>query len=340
MLRLKNLIFLLTLIFFINGCGKDDPEDDTTSGGKNEDLLIKDESGTRVNLMLKPAKGDIFNYKMVAVTSSTEKGPQTGDMEIVTNQTINYFYSEEVYDATDAGIVTYKARFDSIIINSDVSSGDSSVSIVYNSNIKDSVYNMPDFLQYNSIMGEEFFMRVDPQGEITEVYGMEKVYENMFKLLGDTLNQEQKSAIRESFSSESIKAVLQQQFQMFPQQEIALDSSWTRSYETSFMVFPVRNLLNYKLTEVREENDEIIITVEGSMAIEFIDKEFKEDRVTYTVEDAKTGGTGKVIFNLSKGAIVNKETQTNIDMQLRLSAGGQSAKATQNITTSLKVDLL
>jgi hypothetical protein len=339
MLRLRNFIFFILIIIMMNGCGNgDEKNDDKTAAGRNEDLIVKDESGTRVNLQLKPVKGDNLNYKMVAVTTSKEKGPQTGDREVTTNQTINYFYSEEVYDITDANIITYKVKFDSIVIHSDIASGDSTVQITYNSNVHDTVYSMPEFLQYNSIMGEEFFMRVNSYGEITEVYGMEKVYENMFKLLGDTLNQEQKSAVRESFSSESIKPVLQQQFQMFPQHEVLLDSAWTRSYETSLMVFPVKNLLNYKLTDIKEENNETIVTIEGGMSIEFIDKEFKESQVTYRIEDVTTGGSGKVIFNLTKGTIVSKETQTNIDMKLRLSAGGQSANATQTLTTRLKVE--
>ncbi len=341
------LLFVLGSVFtFMQGCGKkDDKQSENTktdekSGSGNSDLVKKDDKGTKVSLALKPKKGDTFKYKMNAKTTSKEKSPMTGNRDMTSTQDIYYYYSEEVNDVSSAGIITYKIKFDSINIVSTVSTTDSSVSLKYDSNVKDSVFSKPDFIQYNSIMHEEFFARVSPNGEISETYGLEKVYENMFKSLGDTLTPEQKESLKDSFGKDAIRAVLQQQFQMFPEKEVYQDSSWTRSYETQILMFPVKNILTYKLKEVREDNNQTILTIDADLNVDFIEKDLKEKQVSYKVEEVKTGGKGNIIFNLSRGCVTKKETSTNIDLGMKISAGGQSMKTNQNVLTELKVELL
>ncbi|MBK7446450.1 MAG: hypothetical protein IPJ45_10660 [Ignavibacteria bacterium] len=347
--KISATIFTIIFGFFIasmQGCGKkDEPvndksKDGSTTGTVNSDLVKKDDKGTKVTLALKPKKGDILRYKMNAKTTSKENSPMTANKDMSSAQDINYYYTEEVNDVSSAGIITYKIKFDSINVLSSVSTSDSSVSMIYNSNIKDSVYAKPDFIQYNSIMNEEFYARVSPNGEITETYGLEKVYENMFKALGDTLSMEQKESLKESFGKDAIKAVLQQQFQMFPEKEVYQDSSWTRSYETQILIFPVKNILSYKLKDIKTENNQTLLTIDADLSVDFIEKELKEKQMTYKVEDVKTGGKGNIVFNLTKGCTAKKETTTNIELGMKISAGGQSVKTTQNVLTELKVELL
>ncbi|MEO8665684.1 MAG: DUF6263 family protein [Ignavibacteria bacterium] len=343
----KLLYVLLLSGILLSACGnKDDTVDKKSDGdkklsGNNSDLLVKDDKGARVKLVLKPKKGDVFKYKMNAKTTSKEKSPLTEDKEITSIQDINYFYSEEVNDISSAGIITYKIKFDSINIVSTIASADSSVKMFYNSNIKDSVWSKPDFIQYNAIMGEEFYGRVSPQGEISEIYGLEKVYDNMYKALGgDTLTSDQKESLKASFGNDAIKAVIQQQFQMFPEKEVYKDSTWTRSYETQILIFPVKNILNYKLKDIKEENDQINLTIDADLAVDFMEKEVKDKKMTYKVEDSKTGGKGVITYSLSKGCVINKETSTAIDMNMKISAGPQSIKTMQNVATELKVNLI
>ena len=341
-------IFYILLFsgIIINGCGnKNEQQGEKTkteskSGGSNSDLVVKDDKGTKVTLLVKPKKGDIFKYKMNALTTSKEKSPMSGNKEITSSQDINYFYTEEVNDVASTGIITYRINFDSITITSTVSSADSSMKVNYNSNIKDSIYSKPDFIQYNSIMHEDFYARVSPQGEITEIYGLEKVYENMFKSLGDTLNASQKESLKSSFGKEAIQSVLQQQFQIFPETPVYKDSTWNRTYETQLMIFPVKNVLNYKLNDITEANNQFTAKIGADLSVDFIQKEIKEDKMSYKVEDAKTGGKGVIEFNLSKGCVTSKQTNTNIEISLKISAGGQNVTTSQTVTTALDIRLL
>lgn len=342
-LRIFSFIIIISG-FLTAGCGnKDNAGKDSTdkkSAAGNSDLIIKDDKGTKVSMLIKPKKGDTFKYKMNAKTTSREKSPMTEDKEVTSVQDINYYYTEEVNDISSAGIITYKIKFDSINIVSSAAAADSTIRMIYNSNIKDSVYSKPDFLQYNSIMNEEFYARVSPVGEISEVYGLEKVYENLYKSLGDTLTSDQKESLKQSFGNDAIKAVIQQQFQMFPANQVYKDSTWTRSYETQILIFPVKNILTYKLKDVKEDNNQYVLSIDAELAVDFVEKDIKDKNMSYKVEDVKTGGKGTIVFDLSKGCVTNKETSTNIDMNVKISAGGQSVTTTQAVATELKVTLL
>jgi hypothetical protein len=141
--------------------------------------------------------------------------------------------------------------------------------------------------------------------------------------------------------AESLKSIFQNQFQKFKGGEIYKDSSWTFTVESSLLVFPIKNILNYKVKEYQVSNGDAIANIDANLGIDIISKEQKDKSgLTIKINDSKAGGTGAVVFNLSKGCIVKKETSTNIMLDLKISAKGQSAKSVQNLTTALSVELL
>lgn len=341
---LKNLSILLILGFFtaslitLTGCGDDktDPE----VSGQNSDLYTKDDTGERVKLVLKPQEQDTLKYKMVAKSTETERSTEGQGQSITIEQEISYYYTQ-IVDRIEDAAVTYKMQYDSIVIVSKIQSPDSTVSIIYNSNVKDSVYNFPDFIQFNGSIGTPFYMRVSDKGTVLDLFGMEKIYENIFKALGDTLNASDKGVVQNSIG-ESMKAVLQQQFQKFPEDssEVFRDSSWSTSYETQLSLFPVKNLLSYKITDIKEENGNILVTFDASMTTEVIKKEISEQNTKALLESIDAGGTGKIVYNLSGGYIQSKETETKIDAKIKLSQGSQSVTSDKTQTSSVNVQLL
>lgn len=334
------LNFILAVLFvYIYGCG--DKKDDKTNNNKDNktsDLIKKDSISGKEVVQLKYVvkKGDKFNYKMVAKTSNMEKSPATEDKEVKQNNEINYYYSKEVNDVDAAGIISYKINFDSINITS--SMGEQSIK--YNSSVNDSVRQNPAFIQYNAVINNPFFIRVSPQGEITDVYGLEKIFEVLFKSLGDTLKEKDKQEIKQSFGEESIKEILQQEYQVCPTTPVAVDSNWTKSFNTTVLFFEVVNNAKYTLKSVEDKNGEKIANVEAALVVEFKSKEVKERGMQIKIENSETSGSGKISLNLNRGCISYKETNTNLKLDLKLSAQGQSANSTQAVTTYLTVTLL
>jgi uncharacterized protein DUF6263 len=340
MFHRNRVSYLLTgsvLLSIFIGCTT--KEEKTTSVGDSSAIVIKKDSVTgkqKVQLKYVVKKGDMFSYKMTAKTSTSENSPATEGKDVKQDNEINYFYTKDAQDIDKNGIITYKVKYDSIIIQSSMEDR----SIKYNSNINDSVRNNPAFVQYNAVVNENFYLRVSAEGEITDVYGLEQIYENLFKALGDTLKEEDKQTIKDSFGKESIKEVLQQEYQMFPKYEIPVDSTWVKSYNTTILFFDIVNNAKYTLKSIEERDGKKIANIEAQLIVEFLTKETKQRGVKFKIENAHTGGSGKIAFDLMRGCITNKETATNLTLDLQMSAQGQSAKSKQGVSTNLHVTLL
>lgn len=331
-------LLLAVLAVYVYGCG--DKKDDKTNKDNQvtNDLVKKDSVSGKDKASLKYVvkKGDKFNYKMIAKTSNMEKSPSTEDKEVTQNNEINYYYTKEVTDVDAGGIISFKVTFDTITITSQMADQ----SIKYNSNVNDSIRQNPAFIQYNSVINNPFYIRVNPNGEIGDVYGLEKVYESLFKALGDTLTEADKQSIKEEFGESSIKEILQQEYQIAPKDPVSVDSSWVKSFSTAVLFFEVVNNAKYTLKSIENKDGQTLANVEALLNVEFKNKEVTEKGMKVAITNSETGGSGKITLNLSRGCISYKETATNLKLVLKLSAQGQSANSTQAVTTNLFVQLL
>lgn len=328
---------ILAALLLFDACGK---KDDTSNINKDSTgIQVKKDSVTgkdKVTLKYAVKKGDKFSYKMVAKTSTTENSPATEGKDVKQDNEIYYYYTKEAQDVDQNGIITFKVKYDSISISAQMGNDN----VKYNSNVNDTMKSNPAFIQYNAVINEPFFIRVSSEGEITDVYGMEKIHENLFKALGDTLKEQDKASIRESFGKESVKEILQQELQMFPKYDISVDSSWIKSYNTQILFFDVVNSAKYILKGIEDKNGTKIANIEANLNVEFLNKEVKEKGVKFIIESSETTGSGKISFSLNRGCIINKETATTLNMKMNMSAQGQSAKTDQKVQTNLYVTLL
>jgi hypothetical protein len=195
-------------------------------------------------------------------------------------------------------------------------------------------------MQYNAVINNPFFIRVNPNGEISDVYGLEKIYENLFKSLGDTLKEADKQTIKESFGEESLKEILQQEYQICPKDPIVVDSSWTKSFTTAILFFEVVNNAKYTLKGIEDKNGQKIANVEAALNVEFKNKEVTERGMKVAIQHSETTGNGRIALNLTRGCVQSKETSTTLKLDLKLSAQGQTANSVQGVTTNLIVTLL
>jgi hypothetical protein len=190
------------------------------------------------------------------------------------------------------------------------------------------------------VVNNPFYIRVSQFGEINDVYGLEKVYESLFKSLGDTLKEADKQSIKEQFGEESIKEILQQEYQIAPKTPIAVDSAWTKSYTTTLLFFEVVNNAKYTIKGIENKEGQSIAKIEAMLNVEFKNKEVTEKGMKVAITNSETGGSGNISVNLNRGCVSSKETTTNLKLVLKLSAQGQSANSTQGVVTNLNVQLL
>lgn len=334
----KSLLFLIPAIIFafvLSSCTKkDEPQSGNT--GDTSSLV----SGNKVTLIYAPKKGEVLKYKITNSTFVKENSPNTGGKDLNNDQKITIFYTEEVSEVNQSGVITYKVNFDSIMVSANVASTEQSMTQNYSSNIKDSVYAKPDFVEFNALVNNPFKMRVSPKGDIIETYELESIHDAIYKAYGDTLDDKEKEVVKQTMNTAYFKDLLQNSFQKLPDNAIAKDSSWTISDSDQLLIFPVKKILNYKLSDIKNENGNITVLIDATLDNEFMEKQVKEKELTATVENSKTTGTGKVALNLTRGCITNKETNLEIDLSIKMSANGQSATSVQTIKTGFKVELL
>lgn len=311
----------------------------TVSPVLNSDLITKDETGTKVNLRIIPILNDVLRYNIKSSITSIEKSSETNDKKLISAEETNYFYTEEVFEISSAGIITFKIKFDSIIVVLTALS-DSEERAIYNSNMKNYIWSHPDYIHYSSFIHEDFYIRVSTKGEITSTYGMEKMYENLFSALGDTLTINHKEDFKNYYNQDYFINILQSQFQKFPEKSIFRDSGWVRSFESDIIVFPIRNDFNYKLTDIKQNSDEYIVTVDAGLSIKVLNKKVNDESITYELQNSAFSGKANYEFNLSRGCLISKLSENNIELKLKISDNTDSIQSYYLIKNSLSVKLL
>lgn len=332
------LVFFAGILFF-SGCQKSDEQKSEILG--NADLIKNDSAGERISLRMKPKVGDVFNYKLHIEQNGSESSTLNKGNELKNFQIMDLYYINEVMEINDAGIITYKVRYDSIMVNVGASNKDTSYSLVYNSNVKDSVYKKSDFITFNTLIGNDFRVRVSSLGEVTTIYDLEKIQNMIYKEYGDTLEADEKDIVKKSLEDQ-LKELIQTQYQIFPEKEVKKDSAWTNVQQTVLGSFPVENILNYTVKSLEKRDNAYIIGITAGLDFKILENTFKEKTtgINYKLEDVKGGGSGKIQFNLSRGCIETKETEKSLSATIMASLKGQSATSSKNDTIKLKLELL
>ncbi len=339
------ILVSLFILFSLNSCDKAKKDSSNEkidiSENRNEDLIIKDEKGEKVQLKYKPEIGDKFNYKLVIEQNSVDKSSLQKNKEVKSTQVMELYYSNQVSEINESGIITYKIHYDSVKMNVSAVSPDSSISMSYNSNKKDEATKNKDFMLFDALIGKDFKARVTHLGEVTTLYDLEKVFVYIYKEYGDTLKSSDKEIVRKSIEDE-LKELIQTQFQIFPEKEIYVDSSWSLNQEAALGSFPAENVLTYKIASLNRSEKGILIGLDASLDFKVIENSIKDKAtgLSYKLEDVKGEGSGKIELNLSRGCISKKDTKKLLFAVISASAKGQSARVEKKDEIKLTLELL
>ncbi len=161
---------------------------------------------------------------------------------------------------------------------------------------------------FGSIKGQQFIMKVNPEGKITDITGFENMAENIAVSTG--LNKSEKEDMvkefKGQFNADEIKQNLERFWYIFPNKEIKPGDTWEKSSVMSGRM-PARYRSTYKVTEI--EGD--MVTLKELSKIES-----KEDeKISLTGEV-----TGTLIVDSRSGLIVTADQ----DIDIKASNGGMS----------------
>jgi len=341
-LRKLSYLFVIIVVFVslvsLSSCNKkDDGTKPNTTKTNATEFVKSDANGQKVTLKYVPKKGDIFKYKSTIKRLSNLEYNDNNNSKMSEEASQIFYSTQEVYEINSSGYITYKITYDSSIVTVKKSVRDSSITMNYNSNIKDSVYQQ-NIIQ-NAYINNTFKFRISPIGEIEDVLELENILNAIYKNYGDTLKQIDKSQIKESVIME-LKSNLQSQFQILTLKDVYKDSSWTKSTNEMIEdIFPIENTISYRLKNI-EIGKDIIVTIEPSMFTKFIKKEEVGKGSKLVISDDNFNGVGTVSINLSKGVISRKDNTIDVKYKLTESAKGQSLSLIKSTKIINLVELL
>jgi len=315
---------IIAVFFIAAGCGnkKDDKTGDT-SGNPRSRFIIKDSATGKEKIILKfvPKKGDIFKYRLDLDAMQSESSPFTGDKEISQNTNQVYFFTQEVTDINEKGIITYKVKFDSvqITIKQDTNK------VFYNSNVNDSNRTNPLFFSYSAVVGQPFKFRLAPDGKIIELIELEEIKAAYMKLLPDTLTEAQKEKdYAQNFDPESLRGLLEEELVRFKTEYVDVDQPYQFTDDETLLVFKTKTTRQYKINEIKEETGKLLVMMTGELNVEFATKEYMEKGEKMKLDNYETKGVSNITIDLARGIIVKKEVNVPLNIDVTLSAKGES----------------
>jgi len=224
-----------------------------------------------------------------------------------TRETILYF-KHKVINIDTLFNITYTIKFDSVIVNTSVSSAETSFYEYYNSNIKNKYQNNDEYLLYKLISDEEFTITISQNGDIREITG----------LMGNAFDSIYTNAELLSGIQKNIESILSLQFLFTPNEEFMMGSKWQRIVDTEFLIFPIRKNIFYTLKGVKEIQDNYIAFISEESNADFLEKEQDETNYLIKLTASHFGGEGLIQFNISKGCLEKIESKNSIFLNMNI----------------------
>ena len=277
--------------------------------GKNSELFNIDENGNlKILLFCRPNESEIFNYKMTTKISTFENSLPTNYNDLKTTRETLFYFKHKVINIDTSFNITYTIRFDSVIVNTSVSSADTSFYEYYNSNTKNQYQNNDEYLLYKLISDEEFTLTASQNGDIREITG----------LMGNTFDSVYTNAELLLDLQKNIESILSLQFLYTPNEELTMGSTWQRIEDTEFLIFPIRKNIFYTLKGVKEMQDNYIAFISEESNADFLEKEQDETNYLIKLTASHFGGEGLIQFNITKGCLEKIESKNSIFLNMNI----------------------
>ncbi len=248
--------------------------------------------------------GKGYDYEMT-VNMDQEIMGQPIKMDMTT------YYSMDV-KADEGGIKTIVSSFERFRMNSDMAGlniridTDEPVMADSSEGGKDPVQTIQKM--FGAIRGQRFTLKVNQEGQITDVRGFENMAENIADSLGldEKERAEMLQGFKGQFNQSEMKQSLERFWYIFPNKEVKVGDSWEKLTESGGKM-PAKYRSTYTVKEI--EGD--MVTLDEVSKIE--SKENEEIALTGEI-------TGTIVVDSRSGLVVT----ANQDMDMKASAKGMS----------------
>ncbi|MGB9697240.1 MAG: DUF6263 family protein [Ignavibacteria bacterium] len=349
-------IFILTTIVF-SSCTK--KQEIKTEKDNRNALITITPKDTSVTFKYRPKTGDVFKHKAEKYNKVTEEINFPKPEKVVSESKGLYFTTLEVLEVGESGAVTFKARFDSLLVEQTSQLKDSTVSIKYNSNVKDTSILTVETVLFDNLVGNNFKIRVSENGEILDTYETEKIVENVLTFFKNSKDERTKEITEELNKSEdvynqqkqllkgdvsnTITSIFSQIVQELPKGTVPKDSTWTKIQKDEKSLFNEQLIVNYSITEVKSDNQDALVTIAAVMTSDYDSKPVKDKKmgVTVSLEDFEAKGTGKLVLDLNRGVVKLLDNDISSHRKfVQKNSRGDKSILLRDINIKYKVELI
>lgn len=319
---MKKLLLIFLLAGFLAGCG-DKKETEETAVSQNPDTTgvlntTKDNNPPKdAVLTYNLLKNNQYTYRLTTMSTSSQTVVSDTTMKQVVKQNLTYTFQMDVVDVDSDKLMDVKAVITNVVLDADANGQKFS----YRSGQKlDSLERMR-YLEYEAILNNPFYFRLDPKGEITEIYRVDKIINKFLELqhLKDSVGSDMKKQLQYNITDVALKPLLVQIFRALPKASVSIDSGWTYKYKSQLAVFQIDNTAKYKVIDFEKDDENKYAVINAGLDIKSSGQNKVSERgVNYDFKNPEAEGNGKIYFNLTRGLIEKSKTSTKLKMSMTM----------------------
>ena len=345
------IIFISVLLLF--GCGEkkekntDSGKTNNTSASSAENLKnapVENIDGL-VLIKYKFEKGKTYNYKMTTVSEDNQSiHVRDTVLNQIVHQNIVYKISFEPKNIDADSVTELNCNVTSVRLDADANGQTFSYE---SGNTVDSASQIR-YAQYAALVNNPFGVRVSKQGEILELFRVDKIVNKYLTIKGyaDSVTSAEKEAMRKDISESSLKPLITQIIRKFPDHTVGKDSTWSiKQQPEPFMIFTLNNTTTFKLSNLQKQNDNKLAVIDASMDSKVTGKTTSTQRgVSYKFKKPTASGNGQFHFNITDGVMQSAKTHTEMNIEFSMEAntpqGKQKGSRSENVKNTYEIERL
>ena len=347
----KYTIIILALTMLLLGCNnKKTAEEETKEINLTEvdtsDLVtteVEDEDESFF-FRYKFNEGESLNYRLTVISQSEQNIEADTSLTQSFNQTVKYAVNFQVTELDEDSVAELKCTVSAINLDADLNGE----KVSYKSGSTTDSLDVFKFAEYESLVNNQFRLRVNPLGVVKDVYRVDKIFNNYLDLrkMQDSLTTEQKDAVKNDLINAVLKPLMGQIFRVMPGKQMGKDSSWTYSKAAMpMMVFQIQYTNIYTIENLELLDGEKLAVINGTIKTNVAgDPNYSEQGITYVFEKPVSSAGGKVYFNLDKGLVQKSKTETRLEtaysMEMQTPQGMRKGRTQEVIINKNILELL
>ena len=325
-------ILVLSVMFF--SCGEKNGNGNNAHNITQTKINYK--NGDDYTLKYGLTEGLTYTYKISTTSENSQSnGMETQKMKV----SISYTIELNPTEVDTNGETDLRVKFLNIKMNADVGGPQ----ISYDSeNPADSLKaTSPETAEYAIFKDATFSARINPQGEIIEIYRLDNLINKILGENASTAGEEIKTQIKARMEMQ-VSSMVQQVFQFLPSKTVKINSDWSK--ETAEKVddeITSKTVFTYKLLDVKNIDSKDVAFIDANLVSEMDKRKSMQDKGTkYDFKKPEIFGKGEVQFNLENGLVLNRSLETNIHTGMTITQGYNRVEITNRAKNSGTVELI